>query len=124
MLKLNRTITIKGIEYEILKNPNNFNLDITGNILSVMKGFTPLERTDALITFDLEKTDPEILLESLYSIGILLEESMRTAFNMWLEKNPGKTWEEFISQLKRIYLNTVKLKNSTNSTERRLITFK
>lgn len=121
---MNRTITIKGIEYEILKNPNNFNLDITGNILSVMKGFTPLERTDTLITFDLEKTDPEILLESLYSIGILLEESMQTAFNMWLEKNQGKTWEEFMSQLKRIYLNTTKLKRLTNLTGRKFITFK
>lgn len=121
---MKRTIMIKGIEYEILKNPNNFNLDVTGNILSITKEFAPSERIDALITFDLERTESEILLDSLYNIGILLEESMQTAFNLWLEKNPQKTYEEFMSQLKRVYLNTIKLKRLTNSSEKRLITFK
>ncbi|MGL5613823.1 hypothetical protein [Cetobacterium sp.] len=111
---MNRTITIKGIEYEVLNNPNNFNLEVDKNTLVVMKGFTPSERNITIVTFELEKTDLETIIEVLYKIGIVLEETMQTAFDMWREKNPRKTYEQFITELKRIYLNIKKMQKPEN----------
>ncbi|MGL4452342.1 MAG: hypothetical protein ACRCTZ_14275 [Sarcina sp.] len=83
-------------EYEIVSNENDYDLRVDKNTLFLNKG------EETYITIDLDKVCLGTKLAILSNVGITLKEITRkkNLFGIWLERNPGKTWNEFLIELK------------------------
>lgn len=91
-------IVMRGKEYKITSNENQYDLEVNGNTLLLKRG------EQAYITLDLDKVCLGTKLEILKNVGIVLESTtgeQADIFEMWTEVNPGKTFDEFAVEVKR-----------------------
>lgn len=91
-------IVMRGKEYKITSNENQYDLEVNENTLLLKRG----EQT--YITLDLDKVCLGTKLEILKNVGVVLEEAtgeQPDIFEMWTETNPGKTFDEFVREVKR-----------------------
>lgn len=91
-------IVMRGKEYKITSNENQYDLEVNGNTLLLKRG------EQAYITLDLDKVCLGTKLEILKNVGIVLERTtgeQADIFEMWTEVNPGKTFDEFAVEIKR-----------------------
>lgn len=91
-------IVMRGKEYKIISNENQYDLEVDGNTLLLKRG------EQAYITLDLDKVCLGTKLEILKNVGVVLEEAtgeQPDIFEMWTEANPGKTFDEFVREIKR-----------------------
>ncbi|MGL5592990.1 MAG: hypothetical protein ACRDDH_03510 [Cetobacterium sp.] len=91
-------IVMRGKEYKITSNENQYDLEVDRNTLLLKRG------EQAYITLDLDKVCLGTKLEILKNVGIVLESTtgeQADIFEMWTEINPGKTFDEFAVEVKR-----------------------
>ncbi|MBC2855465.1 hypothetical protein H3N56_03015 [Cetobacterium sp. 2A] len=98
-------IVMRGKKYKIVSNENQYELKTIGNALLLKRG------NEVYITLDLDKVCLGTKLAILENVGVVLEEIPKETediFDMWLEKNPGKTFDEFTDEVIRTISNHCK----------------
>ncbi|MGL4866209.1 hypothetical protein [Cetobacterium sp.] len=85
-------IVIKGKEYKIISNKNNYELKVDENNLILKRGEKPF------FVLDLQDVDFPTTYDILSCMDIRVEliEAL-DLYDMWLERNPGKNCLDFIS---------------------------
>lgn len=91
-------IIMRGKEYKVTSNENQYDLEINENTLLLKRG------EEVYITLDLDKVCLGTKLEILKNVGVVLEEvtgEQVDVFEMWSEMNPGKTFDDFTAILRQ-----------------------
>ena len=91
-------IVMRGKEYKITSNENQYDLEVNGNTLLLKRG------EEVYITLDIDKVCLGTKLEILKNVGIILERTtgeQADIFEMWTEINPKKTFDDFVVDAKK-----------------------